>query len=60
MRIKEYLSEETLKELNKNKKSKNNKSKKKNKERITEKDILELMQHSTYKRGKGGAMRQVR
>lgn len=59
MRIKEYLSEETLKELNTDK-SKKKRSKKRKKERITEKDILELMQHSTYKRGKGGAMRQVR
>ncbi|WP_404988421.1 hypothetical protein [Clostridium culturomicium] len=35
--------------------------KKRSKEvKFTEKDIKELMSHSSYKRGSGGAIRQVR
>lgn len=30
------------------------------KEKLTEKDIMELMDHSSYKRGPNGAIRQVR
>lgn len=33
---------------------------KNSKERLTEKDIMELMDHSSYKRGPNGAIRQVR
>ena len=29
-------------------------------EKLTEKDIKELMSHSSYRRGSGGAIRQVR
>ena len=41
------------------KKLKRNKSKNK-KENLTEKDIKELMHHSSYKRSRRGAIKQVR
>lgn len=35
-------------------------TKKNKKEKLTEQDIKELMSHSSYKRGSGGSIRQVR
>lgn len=32
----------------------------KHKEQLTEKDVRELMGHNSYRRGHGGAIRQVR
>lgn len=34
--------------------------KKLNNEKLSEKDIKELMSHSSYRRGSGGAIKQVR
>lgn len=33
---------------------------KKKPEKLTEKEVKELMKHNSYKRGSGGAIRQVR
>lgn len=40
--------------------NKNSKDKKLKKERLTEKDIKDLMGSNSYRRGRGGAVRQVR
>lgn len=40
--------------------NKNSKSKKSNEENLTENDIKELMGSNSYRRGRGGAVRQVR
>ena len=65
MRIEEILKRtqpeiyETLKNKGKNNKRRNKKRKQK-KENLNEKDIKELMSHSSYRRGTGGAIRQVK
>lgn len=65
MRIEEILKRtqpeiyETLK--NKGKSSKrSSKKRKENKVNLNKKDIKELMSHSSYRRGTGGAIRQVK
>lgn len=56
MRIKEHLTREVIKQIDK---IYNNKPKKKEK-KLNEHEIKELMSHSYYKRGKGGAIKQKR
>ncbi|MDY6229149.1 MAG: hypothetical protein SPH93_16070 [Clostridium sp.] len=63
MRIEEILKRtqpeiyETLKNKEKNNKGRN-KKRIHNKEKLNERDIKELMAHSSYRRGSGGALRQ--
>ena len=50
---------ETLKNIGKSSK-RSSKKRKQNKGNLNEKDINELMSHSSYRRGNGGAIRQVK
>lgn len=54
MKIKDILKETQPKAYSKLKKKRHSK------EELTEKDIKDLMDHSYYKRGPNGAIRQVR
>lgn len=56
MKIKEIVKETQPKTYSKLKSHK----KKHSKKELTDKDYEELMKHSSYKRGSGGAIRQVK
>ncbi|WP_460285204.1 hypothetical protein [Clostridium botulinum] len=62
MRIEKILKTQqpsTHKQLNKNKKQNNKKRRRgKKKEDLSFSDVMELMQHDSYKRTKGGAIKQ--
>lgn len=59
MKIGNIIKDAQPKEYSKLKQKKKRK-KKHSKGKLTEKDIKELMGHSSYRRGSGGAIRQVR
>lgn len=63
MRIEKILKTQqpnTHKQLNKNQKHKNQKRRRGKKEDLSFSDVMELMQHDSYYRGKGGAIKQRR
>lgn len=59
MRIKNILKDTQSKEYKKLKSISNKKHKRK-KENLSERDLKDLMSHSSYIRGKRGAIKQVR
>ncbi|MBU5269418.1 hypothetical protein [Clostridium cochlearium] len=46
------------KQLNKNRKQNNKKKSRRGKEHLSFNDVMELMKHDSYYRGKGGALKQ--
>lgn len=60
MTIGETIKKNQPKEYQRLKKKKRKRKRKKRNEKLSEKDIKELMGHSSYRRGTGGAIRQVR
>lgn len=60
MRIGNIIKDAQPKEYSKLKQKKKRKKKHSKGTKLTERDIKELMGHSSYRRGSGGAIRQVR
>ena len=60
MRIGMIIKEAQPKEYSKLKKRKKRKKHSKKQDKLTRRDVQELMGHRSYRRGSGGAIRQVR